>query len=71
MVVQEGYKQRQEAIKQLEERRLTANEASEEVHSYFHFIRRLTYQFMTMSYNSRDLTPIQWIFKARSYRFKI
>jgi hypothetical protein len=43
MVVQKGYKQRQEAIKQLEERRLTANEASEEAYSYFHFIRRLTY----------------------------
>jgi hypothetical protein len=71
MVVQEGYKQQQEAIKQLEERGLTADEASEEACSYFYFIRRLTHQFMTMSHNGQDPTPMQWIFKSRSYGFEI
>ena len=71
MVVQEGYEQRQEAIKQLQERGLSADDASKEAHSYFHFIRRLTHQFMTMSHNGQEPTPMQWIFKARSYGFKI
>jgi len=38
IVVQEGYEQRQEAIKQLEERGLTADKASEQARSYFYFI---------------------------------
>lgn len=71
MVVQEGYKQQQEAIKQLQERESTAEEAKEEAQSYYHFIRQLTHQFMTMSHSSRDPSPMDWIFKARLYRFKI
>lgn len=71
MVVQEGYKQRQEAIKQLEERGSTADEAREEARSYFYFIRRLTHQFMTMAHSGQDPMPMQWIFKSWSYRFKI
>ena len=38
MVVQEGYERRQEAIRQLQERGSTADEAKEEARSYFHFI---------------------------------
>jgi hypothetical protein len=38
MVVQEGYKQQQEAIKKLEERGLTTDDASEQARSYFYFI---------------------------------
>jgi len=71
MVVQEGYKQRQKAIEQLEERGLTADEASEEARSYFYFICQLTNQFITMSHNGQDPTPMQWIFKSRLYGFKI
>jgi hypothetical protein len=71
MVVQEGYKRRQEAIRQLQERGSTADEAKEEARSYFHFIRQLTHQFITMSHSGRDPSPMDWIFKARSYGFKI
>ena len=71
MVVQEGYERREAAIQQLQERGLTADDAKEEAHSYFHFIRQLTYQFMIISQNGRDPSPMQWIFKARSYGFKI
>jgi hypothetical protein len=71
MVVQEGYEKRQEAIKQWQERGLSADDAKEEAHSYYHFIRRLTHQFMIMSHNGQEPTPMQWIFKARSYGFKI
>jgi hypothetical protein len=39
MVVQEGYKQRQEAIQRLQEQGSTIEEAKEEVRSYYHFIR--------------------------------
>jgi len=71
IVVQEGYEQQQEAIKRLEERGLTTDEACEQATSYFYFIRRLTHQFMTMAYDGKDPTPMQWIFKSRSYGFKI
>jgi len=71
IVVQEGYEQRQEAIKLLEERGLTVDEANEKARSYFYFIRRLTHQFITIAHNNQDPTPMQWIFKSRSYGFKI
>jgi len=71
IVVQKGYEQRQDAIKQLEEHRLTVDAACEQATSYFYFIRRLTHQFITMAYDGKDPTPMQWIFKSRSYGFKI
>jgi RecQ family ATP-dependent DNA helicase len=71
MVVQEGYERREEAIRQLQERGSTVDEAKEEARSYFHFVRQLTHQFMTISHNGRDPSPMEWIFKARSYGFKI
>jgi hypothetical protein len=71
MVVQEGYERRQEAIQRLQERGSTIEDAKEEARSYYHFIRQLTHQFMTMSHSGRDPSPIDWIFKARSYGFKI
>ena len=71
MVVQEGYERRQEAIRQLQEQGSTADEAKEEARSYYYFIRQLTHQFMTTSHSSRDPSPMDWIFKARSYGFKI
>lgn len=55
----------------MQERGLSANDAKEEAHSYFHFIHWLTHQFITMSHNRQEPTLTQWIFKARSYRFKI
>jgi RecQ family ATP-dependent DNA helicase len=71
MVVQEGYERRQEAIRLLQERELTAEEAKEAARSYYHFVRQLTHQFMTMNHSGRDPSPMDWIFKARSYGFKI
>jgi len=59
IVVQEGYEQRQEAIKLLEERGLTVDEANKKARSYFYFIRRLTHQFITMAHNNQDPTPMQ------------
>ncbi|KFY90055.1 hypothetical protein V500_05319, partial [Pseudogymnoascus sp. VKM F-4518 (FW-2643)] len=70
MVVHEGYEQRQEEIKrkteanERQENRLTAEQIGEAARSYFHYIRRLTYQFMTMAHDGRDPTPMQWIYKA-------
>ena len=71
MVVQEGYERRQKAIQRLQKRGMPVNDAIEEAQSYYHFIRQLTHQFMIMSQNGRDPSPMQWIFKARSYGFKI
>src|SRR5271165_1760626 len=71
MVVQEAYEQRQGAIKRLQERRMSVEDAKKQTDSYFYLIRRLTHQFMTMAHNGRDPTPMQWILKSRSYGFKI
>ena len=38
IVIQEGYEKWQEAIKRLQERGLSADNASEEAHSYYYFI---------------------------------
>jgi hypothetical protein len=38
IIVQEGYKQQQEAIRQLQEQGSTADKAKEEAQSYFYFI---------------------------------
>ncbi|KFZ18853.1 hypothetical protein V501_00981 [Pseudogymnoascus sp. VKM F-4519 (FW-2642)] len=60
MVVHEGYEQRQEEVKrkteanERQENRLTAEEIGEAARSYFHYIWRLTYQFMTMAYDGWD-----------------
>ena len=43
IVVQEGYKQQQEAIQQLQEQGSTTEDVKEEVYSYYYFICQLTY----------------------------
>ena len=77
IVVHKGYEQRQEEIKRKTEanerqgNRLTTEEIGEAAQSYFYYIWRLMYQFMTMAYDRRDPTLMQQIYKARLYRFKI
>ena len=56
MVVQEAYEQRQNAIKQYEDRNITADQAHEKAISYFYLVRRLTHQFMIMAHDGKDLT---------------
>jgi hypothetical protein len=52
IVVQEGYKRRQEVIHQLQERGLTADEKTkEEAHS--HYYPQSTYRFMTKRHSSQ------------------
>ena len=58
MVVQEAYEQRQNAIKQYEDRNITADQAHEKAISYFYLVRRLTHQFMIMAHNGKDPTPM-------------
>ena len=77
IVVHKGYKQWQEEIKRKTEanerqgNRLIADQIREVVQSYFYYIWQLMYQFMTMAYNRQDPILMQWIYKARLYRFKI
>jgi hypothetical protein len=72
MVVQKGYFQRQDEIKQREEQGMDTNKAGAATKSYYELIKKLTYEFMTMAHEKRpNPTPMQWIFRARSYRFKI
>jgi hypothetical protein len=71
MVVQEGYHRRQDAIEDYKATGLNEDQAQEKAASYFHMIRRLTNQFLVMAHDGRNPTPMQWIFKSRSYGFKI
>ena len=61
--LQERARARQEEIGTAECRRRTL--------SYYHMISQMVKEFMVMSPGDRDPTPIQWIFRARSYGFKI
>ena len=71
MVIQEAFEKRQERIKQLEEHRYTTDEAKQEAQSYYHLIQGIVSQFITMAHDSRDPTPIQWLYHSRTYGFKI
>ena len=71
MVVQEAYERRQEAIVQYEDRGLSTKKAKEKASSYYVLIQGLVYAFITMAYNGKDPTPMQWLYCSRSYGFKI
>jgi RecQ family ATP-dependent DNA helicase len=73
MVVQEAYERKKEAMRQLQEKdnEITEAIAREQTVSYYHLIGKMVKRFMTMANGKRDPTPMQWIFQARSYGFKI
>jgi len=76
MVVQEAYERKEAAMKALQERfgspqEISQAECRQKTSSYYHLISRMVKKFMTMSPGDRDPTPMQWIFRARSYGFKI
>jgi hypothetical protein len=75
MVVQEAYERKEAAMKALQERvgspQISQAECRQKTSSYYHLISRMVKKFMTMSPGDRDPTPMQWIFRARSYGFKI
>ncbi|KAG9241064.1 hypothetical protein BJ878DRAFT_428921, partial [Calycina marina] len=77
MVVQEAFHRKQEAMIAFQERErsrgneVTEKEAREQTSGYYHSIKGMVRKFMTMADGKRDPTPMQWIFRARSYGFKI
>jgi hypothetical protein len=73
MVVQEAYEKKKEAMRRLQEdnNEITEVVAREQTVSYYHLIGKMVKRFMTMANGKRDPTPMQWIFQARSYGFKI
>ena len=71
IVVQEIYKRRREAIEQYENRGLSAKQAREKASSHYVLIRGLVSAFMTMAHDSKDPKPMQWLYRSRSYGFKI
>jgi len=62
-----------EAMRRLQEdnNETTDAIAREQTASYYYLIGKMVKRFMTMANGKRDPTPMQWIFQARSYRFKI
>ena len=71
MVVQEAYERRREAIAQYEERGLSPEAAREKASSHYVLTRGLVQSFMTMAHDGKDPKPMQWIYRSRSYGFKI
>ncbi|KAK6591435.1 DNA helicase [Botrytis cinerea] len=71
MVVQEAYERRREAIEQYENRGLSAKQAREKASSHYILTRGLVSAFMTMAHDGKDPTPMQWLYRSRSYGFKI
>ena len=71
MVVQEAYERRREAIAQYESRGLSAKRAQEKAHSHYVLTRRMVRAFMTMAHDDQDPKPMQWLYRSRSYGFKI
>jgi hypothetical protein len=67
MVVQEAYERRREAITHYESRGLSAKKAD----SHYMLTRRLVHAFMTMAHDGKDPKPMQWLYRSRSYGFKI
>lgn len=71
MVVQEAYERRQAAIAQYQERGMAIEAAGRKAASYYRLTRGLVRSFMTMAHDGQDPTPVQWIYRTRSYGFKI
>lgn len=71
MVIQEAYERRREAIEQYENRGLSAKVARKKALSHYVLIRGLVGAFMTMVYDGKDPRPMQWLYRSRSYGFKI
>ena len=71
MVIQEAYERRQEAVEKYRKRGLSAAEVGKKVLSHYHVIKGLVSAFMTMAHDGRDPTPMQWLYRSRSYGFKI
>ncbi|KAH7418916.1 hypothetical protein BKA64DRAFT_614191, partial [Cadophora sp. MPI-SDFR-AT-0126] len=71
MVVQEAYERRREAIEQYENRGLSRKRAKEKASSHYVLTRGLVRAFMTMAHDGKDPTPMQWLYRSRSYGFKI
>jgi hypothetical protein len=71
IVVQEAYKRRREAIEQYKSRGWSVKKARDKADSYYVLTRRLVHAFITMAHNGKDPKPIQWLYRSRSYGFKI
>jgi hypothetical protein len=71
MVVHEAYERRREAIAQYEERGWSPEAAREKADSHYVFTRRMVRSFMTMAHDGHDPKPMQWLYRSRSYGFKI
>ena len=71
IVVQEAYERRREAIKQYESRGLSTKAAQEKASSHYVLTRGLVRSFLTMAHDSTDPKPMQWLYRSRSYGFKI
>ena len=71
MVIHEACIRRQEAIERYQNQGLDVAAAGKKARSHYHLIRGMVRQFMTMAHDGRDPTPIQWLYRIRSYGFKI
>ena len=50
---------------------MSTKRAKEKVFSYYVLTRGLVHAFMTIAHDGKDPKPIQWLYRSRSYGFKI
>jgi hypothetical protein len=50
---------------------LSVKQAKEKASNYYILKQGLVYAFMTMAYNGKDPTPMQWLYRSRLSGFKI
>ena len=71
MVVQEAYTQRRERVQKHIQSGLDVEKANEVTDSHYQLISAMVREFMTMAQGRRNPTPMQWLYKSRTYGFKI
>lgn len=71
LVVHEAYTQRQDAVARYEDRSLSPKAAQEKALSCFALTQSLVRSFMTIAHDGQDPKPVQWIYRSRSYGFKV
>jgi hypothetical protein len=72
MVVEEAYQLRQEKCERIKTRYPDASDEETQLQagSYLSRVREMCEKFMTIA-RSNDPSPLEWIFRSRSYRLKI
>lgn len=71
MVIQDAWEQRREKVHIYQDRGWNEAEINDTVPSHYQLVQKSVSIFMTMAHGGRNPTPMQWLYRSRSYGFKI